>query len=261
MQISEQDFRDAIVGTKKDAKLVASAKNDRYFVESMYAEFAKLPVERQRDIIIGIANDWFVAANWKIAFPLNNAPAAVLPDFVKAAGKALFYTRDEDSVRETIRTLRLYLESPFAKAIANALAEGAEMTGVGLASVAQILSEPEIYGRVKTLQTDNPLSEKIVATIGRIATYTKDLSATADCAEFLVARRFSPVIEQICSLLESSIYLARDRKSVRQILLGFSAGALDIVLQKGNGNVSAIRDIAWKSRDWKTIRDLLQTAL
>src|SRR3990172_1096620 len=108
-QIGEKEFREAIIATKKDAKLVATAKNDRInSPESMYMEFAKLPVERQRDIIIAICNDHFVASIWKIAFPLNNVPAAILSDAVALAGKALFFSREEDCVRGSVRVIKIY---------------------------------------------------------------------------------------------------------------------------------------------------------
>ena len=68
----------------------------------------------------------FVAAQWKIAFPLNNFPAEVLPHALLAAGKALFFTRDEDSVRETVRAIKIYERSPFLKNIATNLAQAAE---------------------------------------------------------------------------------------------------------------------------------------
>jgi len=261
MQIGEQDFRDSIAATKKDAKLVTAAKNDRLSsAEGMYAEFARLPVERQRDIIISISNDYFVAANWKIAFPLNNVPAPLLPDMVKVAGKALFFTRDEDCVREEIRAVRLYQDSPFAKQIAACLADAAEIAGTASASVAQILTSPEIFGLIKTLEP-SPDSEMIVSTIGKICAYTKNQESTMEAAKFLAARRYSPQISLLASLLENSIYLARDRKSVNAILTGFSAGGIDVVLQKNASNkavISSIRDFAWKSRDWKAIRSFLQ---
>ena len=70
--ISERDFSEAIAATKKDAKLVAAAKNDRtYFPEALYREFEKLTVDRRREIIIQVANDFFVAALWKIGFPFE----------------------------------------------------------------------------------------------------------------------------------------------------------------------------------------------
>ena len=46
-----KDLRDAIIGLKKDAKLVAAAKNERTnSPEGMYREFTKLPVDRQKEI-------------------------------------------------------------------------------------------------------------------------------------------------------------------------------------------------------------------
>src|SRR4029079_12823992 len=96
-QMSEEEFRDAIIATKKDAKLVAAAKNDRMnSPETLYREFIKLTADRQREIIAQVSNDYFVGANWKVAFVLNNTPQAALADMVLAAGKALFYSREED---------------------------------------------------------------------------------------------------------------------------------------------------------------------
>jgi hypothetical protein len=83
-------------------------------------------------------------------------------------------------------------------------------------------------------------------------------------AKFLYARRDFAYLPQLASLVENAIFLARDRKSVKQILDGFTAGAIDIVMQRQDGKnnvLSSIRDIAWKSKDWKTIRDHLQTYL
>src|SRR3954452_16187271 len=77
-QIEESDFRDTIIAIKKDAKLVAAAKNDRTnSMETLYREFEKLTVERRRELLIAISNDYFTAAQWKIAFPLNNLPAPI----------------------------------------------------------------------------------------------------------------------------------------------------------------------------------------
>src|ERR671918_2053537 len=136
-QISEQELRDAIIATKKDAKLVAAAKNDRInSAESLYKEFAKLPVDRHREVIGSIATDYFVAAYWKIAFPLNSLPAPAVADGVAAAGKALFFAREEESLKETIRALRLYVDSPFYKTIASSLGDAAEIVRSELASVA-----------------------------------------------------------------------------------------------------------------------------
>ena len=45
-QITDREFCDAIAATKKDAKLVAAAKNDRMnSAETLYREFEKLPLE------------------------------------------------------------------------------------------------------------------------------------------------------------------------------------------------------------------------
>ena len=262
-QIGEQEFRDAVIATKKDAKLVAVAKNERTNSASgMYAEFAKLPVERQRDIIVSICNDYFVASQWKIAFPLNNFSAATLPVALEAAGKALFFTRDEDSVRETVRAVKLYESSPFFKQIGFLLGEAAVTTGEGLASVGAILTGPEIFGLIKTLDPSSPSSEQIVATIGKTATYTKDLQSTIAVARFLYARRYAPYLKELASIVENSIFLARDRNSVRRILDGFTAGSIDVILQKDHKQIApAISDAASKLRDSTAIRKYLQSYL
>lgn len=260
-QISERDFSDAVVATKKDAKLVAAAKNDRMWSqETLYREFEKLSVDRRREIIIAIANDHFVSALWKIAFPLNNFPAPLLPDAISAAGKALFYTREEDSVRETIRALKLYQDSPFFKRIAALLGEAAEIAGVHLATTARLLTDPEVFGGLNGLDSAQPASEKIVETVVRVAAYTRDLSSTQDVLRFLHARRFSASLPDLARLVEESVFMARDRKSVRQILEGLTAGGIDVVLQRVGSDrsaLSAIRDLAWRSRNWRTIRDRL----
>jgi hypothetical protein len=263
-QISEQEFREAIAATKKDAALVAAAKNDRLnSPENLYKEFEKLPVERRRDIIIAVANDYFVGAQWKIAFPLNNFAAAILPDAVMVAGKALFFTREEDSVREAIRAVRIYQNSPFFKLICEILGDAAEATGIHLASIATILTDPEIYGIVHELESV-PGAERIVRAIGRIATYTKNLDSTMRAARFLFARRYSPHLESIASLFENSIFMARDPKSVRSIIEGLTAGSIDVVLNRLNGNkqaLASIGDYAWKARNSKAIRNHLQSFL
>jgi len=260
-QIGEQEFRDAVIATRKDVKLVAAAKNEGTSSASgMYAEFAKLPAERQRDIIVSICNDHFVASQWKIAFPLNNIPATVLPVAVEAVGKALFFTRDEDSVREAVRAIRLYEPSPFFKQIASILGEAAVTTAEGLASVATILTEPEIFGLIKTLDPSSASSEQIVAVIGKTATYTKDLESTIAVARFLYARRYAPYLKELAAIVENSIFLARDRLSVRRILDGFTAGSIDVVLQKDHKQIaSAISDAASKLKDSTAIRKYLQS--
>src|SRR5436853_6108010 len=96
-QIGEKEFRDAIIATKKDAKLVAAARNERTSsAEGMYREFLKVPVDRQREIINALSAENFVGAQWKIAYILNNLPPAILSDALAAAGKALFYSRNDD---------------------------------------------------------------------------------------------------------------------------------------------------------------------
>jgi hypothetical protein len=263
-QISEQEFRQAIAGTKKDAALVAAAKNDRInSPEYLYKEFEKLPVERRRDIIIAVSTEHFVAAQWKIAYPLNNFPATILPDAVAVAGKALFLTRDEDSVRESIRAIHIYQKSPFFKLIAGIIGEASESAGVQLGAIASVLTNPEVYGILRELE-GVATAERIVLTIGRVAAMTKNLESTLRAARFLFARRFSPHLEQLCSLLENSIFMARDPKSVRAMIEGFTAGSIDVVLQRLNGNkqlLASIGDYARKARNPKAIRSHLQTIL
>lgn len=263
-QISEQEFREAIAATKKDAALVAAAKNDRLnSQENLYKEFEKLPVERRRDIIIAIANDYFVGAQWKIAYPLNNFSATILPDAVLVAGKALFFTREEDSVREAIRAVRIYQNSPFFKLVTGILGEAAEAAGVHLATIATILTDPEVYGIIHDLESV-PGAERIIQAIGRIATYTKNLDSAVRAAQFLFARRYSPHLEQLALLLENAIFMARDPKSVRAIVDGLTAGSIDVVLNRLNGNkqvLASIGDYAWKIRDSKAIRNYLQSYL
>lgn len=261
-QIYEQDFRDAIIATKKDAKLVAAAKSDRtYAVENLYKEFSLLTVDRQREIIAAISADNFVAAQWKIGFPLNNFPAAILPDAVKAVGKVLFYSKDEASVRETVRAMKLYQESPFLKQIAAILGESAEVARDETVRVAEILDHPDIFGMLRQL---NGLAsgEQIVQTIGRVAMLTRDLASTQKVAEFLVSRRYSKFHAPLGKLVEESIFMARDPKSVQQIIKGFTSGGIDVVLQMETTTapfLSAIRDVAWKTRDAASIRSYLAT--
>jgi hypothetical protein len=260
--ISEPEFRDEIIATKKDAKLVAAAKNDRMnSPEALYREFLKLTVDRQKEIIAAIANEHFVGAQWKVAFPLNNLTAANVPDGVSAMAKALFFTRDEDSVKETIRALRLYGESPFYKKIAFSLGEAAEIISSELATVARILTDPELYGLIQNLNPEFPSSETVVQTIVRVACYTCNLNSTMSVAEFLQARRHSKAVESIAGLLENTVFMARDRKSVRAILAGLGSGSVDRVLQSHPDNkvvLSGIRDIAWKTRDASAIRNYLE---
>lgn len=261
-QISEQEFREAIISTKKDGKLVAAAKNDRMnSPESLYKEFLKLPIERQREIIALVSNDSFVGAQWKVAFPLNNLPPANVPDGVSAAGKALFFAREEDSVKETVRALRLYQDSPFYKTIASSLGDVSEIVRTGLSAVARILTYPELYGMIQSFDPAVPVSEKIVQRIAKVAAYTRDLDSTMSVARFLHARRHSPNVEAIASLIENTVFMARDRKSVREILFGLGAGSVDRVLQRHADNksvLSDIRDVAWKTRDSRAIRTYLE---
>jgi hypothetical protein len=264
-QISESEFCDAVIATKKDARLVTAAKNDRTnSPASLYREFEKLPLERRREIIAAISVEQFVAAQWKIAFPLNNFPAEILPDSVLVAGKALFFTREEDSVRESIRAIKIYQNTPFVKRIAAVLAESAESAGTNLGRIAAILTDPAVFGLIKSLDPANPNSERIVDAIARVASYTVDLDSTLAAGKFLYARRHASYLPELSLLIENSIFLARDPKSVRQIIEGFTAGSVDVVLQRQSGNksvLSAIRDIAWKARDWKVIRTHLQLYL
>jgi hypothetical protein len=261
-QISEREFRDAIIATKKDAKLVAAAKNDRTnSPESLYREFVKLPIDRQREIINSVSNDYFVAAAWKIGFQLNNTPQASLADAAQAAGKALFFARDEDSVKETIRVMKLYQDSPFYKTVANSLGDAAEIVRSDLSRVAEIFVHPELFGLIRSLDPASPASERFVQSIGRIAAYTRDLDSVMTVAAFLHARRYLSFFDSIATLVENSVFLARDRKSIREILAGLGAGSVDRVLQKHSGNknvASQIEDVAWKTRNWRAIRNYLE---
>lgn len=260
-QINEKEFRDAIIATKKDAKLIAAAKNDRTnSIGNLHREFAKLPVERQRDLIISLCGDYFVASQWKVAYPLNNLPVGALPDAVAAVGRALFFSLDEQCVIETLRCVRLYQESPFYKQVAISLGEAVEMAGAQACAVPQILTSPELFGMLRTLDPTLPSTERILQTITRTATYTRDARSTLAVAKFLVARRHSPVVSDLCNILENSIFLARHPKSVSEILQGLNSGAIDLVLQRHAGNkntLSSIRDVAWKTRDAGAIRNHL----
>jgi hypothetical protein len=260
-QISEEEFRDAIIATKKDAKLVAAAKNDRTnSPETLYREFIKLTLDRQREIISQVSNESFVSANWKVAFVLNNTPQANLADTVLAAGKALFYSREQDGVKGTLHALRLYQDSPFFKTVAAFIGEAAEMVRGELYSVVQIFLNPEIYGMIRGLDPAIASSDRLVQSMGRVASYTRDLNSTKAVASFLHARRYSALFDQIASLLENSIFMARDRNSVREILAGLGAGSVDRVLQQHANNkqvLSNIRDISWKTRDAEAIRNYL----
>ncbi|MCI0602100.1 hypothetical protein L0156_03735 [bacterium] len=260
-QISEQELRDAIIATKKDVKLVGAAKNDRInSVESLYKEFSKLPVDRQREIIASVAMDYFVGAQYKIAFQLNSLPAAALADGTAAAGKALFFTREEECLKETIRALRLYLQSPFYKIVASSLGEAAEIVRSDLAAVARILTEPDVYGLIQSFDPSTPVSERLIQCIARVAMYTRDLDSSLLVAKFLHARRHSSAAETIAGLIENAIFMARDRRSVREILAGLGGGGVDRVLQRHAENkavLSNIRDVASKTRDSRAIRSYL----
>ena len=260
--ISEQEFRDAIIATKKDAKLVAAAKNDRTnSPESLHKEFIKLSVDRQKEIIAQVANEYFVGAPWKIVFPLNNLPAANAAEGVSTTGKALFFAREEDSLKETARALRLFQESPFYKTIATSLGEAAEIVRGKLGKVAQILTSPELYGMIQSMDAASPNSEKIIRRIATIATYTLNYDSTMSVAKFLHARRHSPTVDTVGGLVENTVFMARDRKSVQEILGGLGAGSVDTILQRHPENkamLSNIRDVAWKTRDARAIRNYLE---
>src|SRR5262245_19812957 len=189
-QIQDAEFVESVIATKKDAKLVAAAKNDRTnSFASMYREFEKLPLERRRDIINQISAEYFVAAQWKIVCPMNNFPAEVLPNAVNVAGKALFFTRDEDSVRESIRAIKIYHSSPFLKRIAANLAQAAEIEDANLAKMAIILTDPAVFGIIRELDPSQSNSERIVDALCRTAAYTKNLESTIAVGKFLWARR------------------------------------------------------------------------
>ena len=261
-QMSEQDLRDAIIATKKDVKFVAAARNDRMnSSETLYKEFTKLTVDRQREVLISAANDYFVGSQWKVAFPLNNTPAANLADAVSAAGKALFFSRDEDSVKESLLVLRLYQDSPHFKTIASLLGEAAEIVRSELFRVAKILNSPAVYGLIQSVDAASPLSVRMVEGILRVATYTRDEEATLAVAKFLYARRHSSALNEISRLIENSVFMARDRKGVLQILAGFGAGSIDRVMERHRENksiLSQIGDVAWKTRNSRAIRTYLE---
>jgi hypothetical protein len=263
-QISEKDLRDSIIAIKKDAKLVLAAKNDRTNSSAgMYREFVKLPLDRQRETINTIAGDYFVAANWKINFPLNNFSATVMPEAVAVAGKALFFSREEDSIREAVRAVKIYQNSPFFKQISAILQDAVEITGPGLNKVCQILTSPEMFAQISSLEP-SPASERIVTSIGKIATYTLNPESTLNATRFLIARRYSADAADLATLLENAIFMARDPKSVKEIIEGFTAGSIDVVLRRETGKkeiLGAIRDIAWKSKDSHTIRQFLNSLL
>jgi hypothetical protein len=261
-QMSEQELRDAVIATKKDVKLVAAARNDRMnSAETLHKEFSKLPVDRQREIIASVANDHFVGAQWKVAFPLNNLPAANLADGISAAGRALFFSREEDSIKQTIHAIRVYQESPFYKTLAAGLGEAAEIVRSDLVHVSRILTSPDVYGLIQSLDPAAPVSEKIVKSIVRVATYTRDEEATLAVAKFLHARRHSVALEAISRVIENSVFMARGRKSVREILAGLGAGSVDRVLERyreDHSVQSKIGDVAWKTRDARAIRTYLE---
>ncbi len=130
----------------------------------MYGEFTKLPADRQREIIGAVAADYFVAAHWKINFPLNNFPAARLKEAVAVAGKVLFFSREEDSLREAVRTVKIYQESPFFPQISAVLQDAVEITGAGLNKVCQILTSLGLFALIGTLEP-SPSAELIVTSI------------------------------------------------------------------------------------------------
>jgi|GEM_PF-4211638 len=261
-QIGEEEFRDAIIATKKDARLVAAAKNDRInSSDSLYREFVKLTVDRQREIINSISSDYFVSAAWKIAFVLNNTPQANLADMVQAAGKALFYAREQNAVQETVRALRFYQDTQYFKTVSVLLGEAAEFVRSDLGLVAKILVHPELYGTIRALDPSMPSSERFVQSIGRIASYTRDAKSTMAVASFLHARLYSSFFDSIATLVENSVFLARNRCAIRQILAGLGSGSVDRVLQRHSASkkvVSDICDVAWKTHDSQAIRSYLE---
>jgi hypothetical protein len=263
-RINDQDFRDAVIATKKDAKLVAAAKNDRTnSFETMYREFSALPVERQREIINQIAAEYFLAGQWKIAYPLNTVPADIMPDAVRAMGKALFYCRDEEGLQEAARSIKFYSPSPLLKPILATLGEAAEINGENLARVASILNSVELFGLLHTLE-GTPNADTILQTIGKAATYTMDEDSTLKIARFLIARRYSSTLPEMSRLIEDTIFMARGRKAVTQIVEGLSSSPIDVVLQRHGSDksvLSAIRDVAWKTKDAASIRNYISSRL
>jgi hypothetical protein len=202
-----------------------------------------------------------VAGYWKVAFPLNSLPAASVADGVAAAGKALFFAREEESLKETIRALRMYADTPFYKTIATALGDAAEIVRSDLVVVARILTDPDMFGLVRSLDPNAAVSQRIIQCIVRVGMYTRDMDSTMTIARFLYARRHSSAVEAIAGLIENTVFMARDRKSVREILAGLGAGAVDRVLQRHAENkavIANIRDVASKTRDSDAIRNYLQ---
>ncbi len=113
---------------------------------------------------------------------------------------------------------------------------------------------------IQAFDPSAPISEKIVQRIAKVAAYTRDLDSTMSVARFLHARRHSQNVEAIADLIENTVFMARDRKSVREILFGLGAGSVDRVLQRHADNkvlLSEIRDVAWKTRDSRAIRTYL----
>ncbi|HET6266384.1 MAG TPA: hypothetical protein VFG11_01615 [Acidobacteriota bacterium] len=263
-KIDDQDFRDAIIATKKDAKLVAAAKNERTnSFESMYREFSVLPVDRQREIIGQIASEYFVAGQWKIAFPLNSVPADLLPDAVRALGKALFFSRDDEGLREAARSLKLYSASPLLKSILSIIGDAAEINGDNLARIASILNSADLFGLLHSAE-GTPNADLIVQTIGKVAIYTMDEESTMQVARFLAARRYSSTVPEMARLIEDTVFMARDRKAVNQIVEGLSSSPIDVVLQRHGTDksmLSAIRDVAWKTKNAAAIRNYISSRL
>jgi hypothetical protein len=159
--------------------------------------------------------------------------------------------------------LRFIKRAHFSRIAAN-LAQAAEFADVDLGKAAIILTDPAVFGLIRELDPAQPNSERIVDSLCRTAAYTRNLDSTLAVGKFLWARRHFEYLPSLASIVENAIFLARDRRSVNQILEGFTAGAIDRVLQEQNGNsntIAAIRDIAWKTRDWKIIRDHLHSYL
>jgi hypothetical protein len=81
-------------------------------------------------------------------------------------------------------------------------------------------------------------------------------------ARFLYARRFSAGLPDLARIVEEAVFMARAPRSVRQMLEGLRAGSIDVVLLRAAGDraaVSAIRDLAWQSRNWRAIANSLSS--
>jgi hypothetical protein len=155
----------------------------------------------------------------------------------------------------------MYVDTPFYKTIASSLGEAAEIVRSDLVSVARILTDPDIFGLMRSIDPNAFVSQRIIQCVARVAMYTRALGSTRTIARFLYARRHSSAVEAIAGLIENTVFMARDRKSIREILAGLGAGAVDRVLQRHPDDravLANIRDVASKTRDSNAIKNYLQ---